>query len=363
MMERMSEYHHKLLILRQIMSNKSGRYGLVNNAANIATVVVSSGLTFIGFSGTDKLHTYVNWLTLVDKTKVEFIFNLLVLLLFILLMLHLVFRFGEKQAEAFRAVVSLTHLINEIEDRFARMHMHVLDAASVELVRQKYDTLIETIPANTDKEFLAAKKDFQSKKARKLGLDLSVQSLFDSKAHERITDALIRRSELLMTALQAASQVDERLFIGGGLVRNVVWDFLHGYKKPTPIDDVDVVYYDGLSSTKEHDLAIEGKLRAIVPNLKWSVKNQARMHVVNNDAAYSSLVEAIGKWPETATAIVVRLSREDRIEFIAPHGYSDLFRLIVAPTDHFKNRLERYRERVGKKEWLKTWPRLKIVDV
>lgn len=56
------------------------------------------------------------------------------------------------------------------------------------------------------------------------------------------------------------------------MVRNIVWDNLHGYSLTTPIDDVDVIYYDELSSAKEHDLRIETELKESLPNLVWSVK-------------------------------------------------------------------------------------------
>ena len=39
-------------------------------------------------------------------------------------------------------------------------------------------------------------------------------------------------------------------------------------------------------------------------------KNQARMHVVNNMLPYSSSVDAISKFPETATALGVTLDEK-----------------------------------------------------
>jgi len=95
--------------------------------------------------------------------------------------------------------------------------------------------------------------------------------------------------------------------------------------------------------------------------MAWSVKNQARMHLANNEPAYESLSDALSKWPETATAVAVRIDEAGQFEVIAPHGLTDLFRLIVAPTPHFENgRLARYRERVEQKSWRKTWPLLRV---
>lgn len=43
-----------------------------------------------------------------------------------------------------------------------------------------------------------------------------------------------------------------------------------------------MIYFDDQNKTKDQDLAIEKKLRAAMPNFKWSVKNQARMNVINS---------------------------------------------------------------------------------
>jgi len=43
------------------------------------------------------------------------------------------------------------------------------------------------------------------------------------------------------------------------------------------------------------------------------------MHSVNSDEPYDSTLDAIKYWPETATAIAIRINQEDEIEFSAPH--------------------------------------------
>jgi uncharacterized protein len=171
---------------------------------------------------------------------------------------------------------------------------------------------------------------------------------------------VIRKSDLTMQILSAVREADDRFYVGGGLVRNLIWDHLHGFTPSTPCDDVDIVYFDSLSNLKNHDEVLESKLKGIFPNLRWSVKNQARMHTVNGEEQYKSLEEAISKWPETATAIAARLNAAGEIEIIAPHGLSDLFRLIVRATPAFRNRENRIRERVEQKRWKETWPKLEI---
>jgi len=33
-------------------------------------------------------------------------------------------------------------------------------------------------------------------------------------------------------------------YVGAGFVRNKIWDVLHDYAKRTPLDDIDVIYFD-----------------------------------------------------------------------------------------------------------------------
>lgn len=362
-MNRLEDYANKCSVLRQIMSNKAQKYRKINAAQNFATVVVSSFLLFIGFSGTETIYKYVSKIIEVEATSVGFGFNILVFSLFLLGTLHLVFHFGKKQADAERAIVFLSNVINQIEDMLWNEEIgnSRISNLEVDMIRQKYESVIQIIPANTDKEFHKAKKDFIEKQRKRNSLTLSAQNLFIESENDRALIALIRRSSEVMDILKILRDVSPNLYLGGGIVRNAVWDFLHGYSQPTPVDDVDVVYFNKLSNSKEHDIEIENSLKLRAPNLRWSVKNQARMHHFNNEPEYQSIEDAIEKWPETATAIAIKLEETGEITTIKPHGLSDLFRLIVRPTPHFQDRKQRIMDRLKAREWIKTWPKLKSV--
>ncbi len=317
----------------------------------------------MGFSGLETITKYANWIVVVQQDTVGLVFNLLVFFLFVLVILHLVFRFGQKQAHSERAIVVLTHVINYIEDLLsdARAGIPIADAQN-QIVRQKYETVIQVIPPNTDKEYRKAKNDFSEKETAGNPLRLVATDVFQPEKQMAVVTALVRKSTALMQILEALRSIDATLYVGGGLIRNAVWDFLHGYSAPTPIDDIDVIYFDPLAATKEHDEQKERTLNAAMPNQRLSVKNQARMHTYNSDDQYDSLEDAVSKWPETATAMVVRLSSDGRIEVVAPHGLDDLFRLIVAPTPHFEGKTRRYRSRLRQKAWNNNWPNLKYIN-
>jgi hypothetical protein len=148
-------------------------------------------------------------------------------------------------------------------------------------------------------------------------------------------------------------------WIGAGFVRNAVWDALT-FRQPSPLNDIDVVYFDRGNRRSEHDAEIA--LVRACPGVPWTVKNQARMHVRNGDAPYRDSADAIAHWPETATAVAANLS-QGRVNVIAPHGVADLFGLIVRPTPAFAAKLDLYRARIRQKNWRVRWPELTILHM
>ncbi len=151
-------------------------------------------------------------------------------------------------------------------------------------------------------------------------------------------------------------------WIGAGLLRNAVWDALHGISAGALRDsDVDVIYFDPIDNHPDRDRALEQHLLISLPGVPWSVRNQARMHERNGDRPYNSTEDAVRRWPETATAIAARLAGT-RVTLLAPHGIDDLVSLIVRPTPAFTRKLDQYRARITAKNWAATWPRLTIID-
>lgn len=150
-------------------------------------------------------------------------------------------------------------------------------------------------------------------------------------------------------------------WIGAGFVRDAVWDNLHGYEVTEPNSDVDVIWYDAALTRPDLDDYIERELYEAIPNLKWSVKNQARMHVRNGDAPYGSVADAMRHWPETATAVAVSLGPLGLVEVSAPLGLEDLFALRLRPTSHFRSdKLPIFLDRVNSKCWMDRYPRLSL---
>jgi hypothetical protein len=145
--------------------------------------------------------------------------------------------------------------------------------------------------------------------------------------------------------------------IGAGFVRTAVWDRLHGYEAATPLPDVDVLYFSGADLSVDADMAVEDALLVIDEQCPWSVHNQARMHVRNQDRPYHSTLDAISFWLETPTGVAVRLEDDGSLAVMAPFGLGDLIGMRAAPTRAARlRRAEAYTQRMMQKNWPATWP-------
>ena len=158
-------------------------------------------------------------------------------------------------------------------------------------------------------------------------------------------------------------------WVGGGVIRSKVLDHLHHYTTPTPIPDVDVIYFDKNdfledeihSDSTKREKSLEDSLTSMMPQIKWEVVNQARMHVFHKRSTYKDSTDAMKDWVETATGIGVRLLDDGTLELAAPWGIDDLINCILRPVSQKQERLKEFERRIKVKDWLKKWPKLKVI--
>ena len=196
-------------------------------------------------------------------------------------------------------------------------------------------------------------------------MEIRGRTMADDLEH-RLVDLIDidRRLRTLLAAVQALDLPD--CWIAAGAVRNRVWDHLHGHAEPTPPGDIDVVYFDPDVLDERVEKRHEAALAACLPDEPWSVKNQARMALVNGDPPYQGSAHALEHWCETPTPVGLRLSTAGRIEVIAPLGLDDLFAMITRPTPHAQShseKLRQYRERMIRKDWPRLWPKVKVLNL
>ncbi|GIB64366.1 nitrate reductase [Vibrio cholerae] len=170
---------------------------------------------------------------------------------------------------------------------------------------------------------------------------------------------LIRKDLIRLEALECVYQLElPQCYIAAGFVRNLVWDSLHHNVKLTPLNDIDVIFFDADCLDSDYEKSLELKLSEQMPELNWQVKNQAKMHLQNGDNPYQSTLDAMSYWPEKETAVAVRKVENDRYECISAFGFESLFQGFI--THNPKRAYGTFENRVKSKGWLAMWPNLRI---
>lgn len=169
--------------------------------------------------------------------------------------------------------------------------------------------------------------------------------------------ACIAADPLRMRALVALRRLNlPDAWLAAGFVRNLIWARV--YDTRAPLNDIDVIYYCPQDLSPARDAALQAQLCVWEPDLPWSVKNQARMHIKNGDPAYASSHDAMAHWPEKQTAIAVQLSASGAL--LLNHVFA-LALQSCGTLDHNPARaLEIFQTRVASKGWLNTWPALTL---
>ncbi|SNZ14448.1 hypothetical protein SAMN05421503_2399 [Terribacillus aidingensis] len=175
----------------------------------------------------------------------------------------------------------------------------------------------------------------------------------------------IKQDKWMITILDTAAKLElPDCCISAGFVRAKAWDMQHGYIERTPLMDVDVVYFDAHDIDKATEKELENMLAKMMPDVPWSVKNQARMHHVNQMPSFRDTAHAIACYPQTATSIGDKL-KEGKLQLIAPYGVDDLLACRIAPTPLYVSRTPYhyiYLDRVNKKNWQRLWPRVRMEE-
>lgn len=148
-------------------------------------------------------------------------------------------------------------------------------------------------------------------------------------------------------------------WLAAGFVRNCVWDRLHGYAAPTPLNDIDLIYHDPNDTREARDRALSEWLRA-ASGLPWSVKNQARMHRRHGHVPYVSASDAMRYWVERETALGVRLEASGALRLSAPLGLDSLLAGRLSHNPRHGD-VTVFHRRVAEKRWREQWPRLKVM--
>ncbi len=181
-----------------------------------------------------------------------------------------------------------------------------------------------------------------------------------TKNYSQELKKIILKEKWLMDILYSVRELGlPDWYLAAGVIRNTVWDVLHGYTKRTPLNDIDVVYF---SLEKKWDTTVlEKKLKKKYPQYTFEIVNQAFTHeYYSYKKKARNASEAIAQFVEIPTCIGVRLEKDDSLTLTAPHGLESLFAMKVSPCSRQKEVLQRYTQRMKEKQWKKIWPKLFI---
>jgi uncharacterized protein len=178
---------------------------------------------------------------------------------------------------------------------------------------------------------------------------------------------LIQATPWLMAILETVRRCNPPdWLVGAGVMRNLVWDHLHQYQTPTPLADIDVIFFDPQDVRPERDRLVQQQLAQHLPHVPWEATNQAAVHLWYEDEfgfsvpALHSSEEAVGTWPETATSVAVRLLSTGEIYIVAPCGLSDLFNMVWRRNPCRATR-EQFIQRLHSKHILRKWPHVQVL--
>jgi len=187
----------------------------------------------------------------------------------------------------------------------------------------------------------------------------------NQRQYEHDLRELLRATDWFMQVLHVLRECNLLdWLVGGGVIRTLVWDWLHDDSMPTRQNDIDVVYFD--PTDLQPDLEIERTLYHLIPNMPWQAKNQAAVHLWYERRfgfpvePLSSTADGVGTWPETATSVAVRLLDDDELLIVAPCGLNDLFELVCRRNPRRVTQ-QIFEQRLADKQIVKKWPKVRVV--
>lgn len=178
---------------------------------------------------------------------------------------------------------------------------------------------------------------------------------------------IIEQDSRVMRVLEVAKSVNlPNWYVGAGLIRNAVWDYMQDEPGKTPIRDVDFIYFSEESVDEDK---IREALTTALPGIEWDFKNSANVHTWYKEKKgivrppLHSSEEDIDMWPETSSCIGIRLSDQNQIIVYAPYGIDDLMSMVFRrnKNNEYSVSPEVFKERVVDKKIEERWPRVTII--
>ncbi|WP_346623138.1 nucleotidyltransferase family protein [Blastococcus montanus] len=154
-------------------------------------------------------------------------------------------------------------------------------------------------------------------------------------------------------------------WLTAGVLFQTVWNALTGRPAGTGIRDADCFYFDPDTSWAAEDAVIRAgaDLFADLP-VPVEMRNEARVHLWYERkfgvpaAPFRDCADAIDHFAAVCCCYGIRVGGGGAVEVYAPHGYDDLFALIVRPNPRLAPR-HVYEAKAAR--WVEEWPELTVL--
>lgn len=154
-------------------------------------------------------------------------------------------------------------------------------------------------------------------------------------------------------------------WLTAGVLFQTVWNGLTGRPAGTGIRDADFFYFDADTSWAAEDAVIRAgaELFADLP-VPVEIRNEARVHLWYERkfgvpaAPFRDCADAIDSFAAICCCYGIRVGDAGGVEVYAPHGYDDLFGLVVRPNRRLAPR-HVYEAKTAR--WSRQWPELTVL--
>ena len=156
-------------------------------------------------------------------------------------------------------------------------------------------------------------------------------------------------------------------WLTAGVLFQAVWNSLTGRPPGAGVRDADLFYFDPDTSWAAEDAVIvrAARLFAGTP-VPVEVRNEARVHLWYREhfgtaapPPFRSAGEPVAGFAAVCCCYGIRLDASGRPEVLAPHGYDDLFGLVVRPNPGSPASRRVYESKA--RRWQGEWPELTVL--
>jgi hypothetical protein len=154
-------------------------------------------------------------------------------------------------------------------------------------------------------------------------------------------------------------------WLTAGVLFQTVWNSLTGRPPASGIRDADLFYFDADTSWDAEDAVIRAgaQLFADLP-VPVEIRNEARVHLWYADRfgtpapPFRDCRDAIDAFAAVCCCFGVTVGLDGQPRVYAPHGYEDLFAMVVRPNRRLAPRSV-YETKTAR--WLQQWPELNVL--